>query len=187
VLCTVLCPDSLPFCRNVKAVFFLTQALASALEEAAKRSKSRSSIISVGSIAGLGNQPFPTYSYDASKSAVHHLTRHFAASFASRNITANSIAPGLVPSKVMIACLLLCATVINHHFQQMSKQLLTYSTADQLLEGIPLGRQGIPSDMAGLCIYFASKAGEWVTGQTTAVDGGAVVSGHSSGKAKSKL
>lgn len=91
---------------------------------------------------------------------MHHLTRHFSTLFANRRITANSIAPGLVPS-------------------QMSDQLGTYASKEDMTKQIPLGRMGTPTDMAGLCIYFASKAGEWVTGQTVAVDGGAVVGGRS--------
>lgn len=145
---------------NVKAVFFLTQALAPLLVEASSLSKGHASIITVGSIAGLHNQPFPTFSYDTSKAAVHHLTRHFAAIFAANRITCNSLAPGLVPSK-------------------MSNQLKTYLTHEQLTTGIPLGRVGKPTDMAGLCIYFASKAGEWTTGVTVQVDGGATVGGRS--------
>lgn len=129
------------------------------------------------------NQPFPTYSvrvlmhgacvrililslhpqYDASKSAVHHLTRHFAALLAPRNITANTLAPGLVPTK-------------------MSNQLQVYTTRDEIVKVIPRGRPGEATDMAGLCIFYASKAGEWVTGQTVAVDGGQIVAGKSPSK-----
>lgn len=142
---------------NVKAVFFLTQALAPALEAGAKKG-THASVINVGSIAGLSNQPLPTFSYDTSKAAVHHLGRHLASTLASRKITVNNIAPGLVPSK-------------------MSKQLQVYTTEDKLTQAIPLKRQGRPSDMAGLCIYFAAPSGAWTTGTTVAVDGGALVSG----------
>lgn len=64
---------------NVKAVFFLTQALTEALE-AASQNSTHASVINVGSVAGLSNQPFPTFSYDTSKAAVHHLGRHLAVS-----------------------------------------------------------------------------------------------------------
>lgn len=145
---------------NVKGVFFLTQALVPLLVEGTRISKGHASIISVGSIAGLHTQPFPTFSYDTSKAAVHHLTRHFAAVFGSERITCNSLAPGLVPSK-------------------MSAQLKTYLSEEAMVSAIPLGRVGMPSDMAGLCIYFASKAGEWTTGTTVQVDGGQTAGGRS--------
>lgn len=52
---------------NVKAVFFLTRALVPLLEAAAANNTSHAAVINVGSIAGLSNQPYPTFSYDASK------------------------------------------------------------------------------------------------------------------------
>jgi len=153
---------------NVKGVFFLTQALLPLLEQAVAVSKSHASIISIGSIAGLHNQVFPTFGYDASKAAVHHLTRSFAAHFASKRITANSIAPGLVPSN-------------------MSKQLTAYLSEEELHSLIPLGRPGSPTDMAGIAIYFASQAGAWTTGVTVPVDGGDLVVGMKPAITKSKL
>ncbi len=89
---------------------------------------------------------------------MHHLGRHFASVLASKRITSNNLAPGLVPSK-------------------MSNQLKVYSTEEEMTSGIPLGRKGITRDMAGLCLYFASAAGSWTTGSTVQVDGGAIVSG----------
>ena len=56
---------------------------------------------------GLNPQPIPTYAYDTSKAAVHHLSRKLATELANHKITVNVIAPGAVPSK-------------------MSNQLLTY-------------------------------------------------------------
>jgi NAD(P)-dependent dehydrogenase (short-subunit alcohol dehydrogenase family) len=84
---------------NVKAVFFLTRELVPALEQAAKLS-SHASIINVGSVNGIKTDSLPTFSYDASKAAVHHLGRHLASVLASKNITCNNLAPGLVPSKM---------------------------------------------------------------------------------------
>lgn len=143
---------------NVKAAFFLSKALVPCLEKAVDSGSSHASIINVGSIAGLGNQPYPTFSYDASKAAIHHLSRHLASALAGRRITSNAIAPGLVPSK-------------------MSNQLTVYQSKEDLTEGIPLGRQGSPEDMAALCLYFASRGGEWTTGTVVPVDGGALIRG----------
>ena len=142
---------------NVRAVFFLTKLLVPALEDAANHS-THASVINVGSIAGLQTQPFPTFSYDTSKAAVHHLGRHFASALGSSRITVNNLAPGLVPSN-------------------MSDQLKVYSSDDEMIGGIPLGRKGQPQDMAGICILFASHAGAWTTGTTVPVDGGHCVAG----------
>lgn len=58
----------------------------------------------------------------------------------------------------------------------MSKQLLTYASEDTIASGIPLKRIGSPEDMAGVALYFASRAGAWVTGIVVPVDGGALIS-----------
>jgi len=155
------------FNTNVKSIFFLTKALAPALEEAARHS-THASVINVGSVAGLGNQPYPTFSYDASKAAVHHLGRHLASALGHARITVNNLAPGLVPSK-------------------MSNQLKVYSSDDAMISGIPLGRKGEPQDMAGICILWASHAGAWTTGATVPVDGGGLVAGSGMIKKKAKL
>lgn len=54
----------------------------------------------------------------------------------------------------------------------MSGQLLTYAPKEVLEKGIPLGRMGSPEDMGGAALYFASRAGAWVTGTVLTVDGG---------------
>ncbi len=112
----------------------------------------------MGSIAGLNVQPFPTYSYDASKAAVHHLTRHLSWALADSRVTCNALAPGYVPTK-------------------MGSSLQVYGQSDdQLAATIPLRRAGGTADMAGLCIYFASPAGAWTTGTAVPVDGGVTAS-----------
>ena len=84
---------------------------------------------------------------------MHHLTRHLASQLARRHITANVIAPGLFPSKM------LAATLENKGLEAT-------------LERVPLNRLTGPSDMAGAAIYLASKAGSYLTGAVVPVDGG---------------
>ncbi|KAL6075104.1 Rhamnolipids biosynthesis 3-oxoacyl-[acyl-carrier-protein] reductase [Balamuthia mandrillaris] len=141
---------------NVKGVFYLTRAclpllLASATPENPAR------VINVGSIAGINPQVIPTYAYDSSKAAVHMLTRKLAKDLAARHITVNAIAPGFVPSK-------------------MSDQILTYMSEERIKDMIPLGRLGRPSDIAGACLYLASRAAAWTTAIILPVEGGAAVS-----------
>ena len=138
---------------NFKALFFLSRAMLPLLEKAALPG-SPARIINIGSIAGIKPQSFPTYGYDASKAAVHHLTKKLADELASRGITVNAIAPGYVPSS-------------------MSAQLDAYTEhGNDVVSKIPLGRLGAPADMAGAALFLASPAGAWVTGVILPVDGG---------------
>jgi NAD(P)-dependent dehydrogenase (short-subunit alcohol dehydrogenase family) len=138
---------------NVKGPFFLTQALLPLLEAAASEGDP-ARIINVGSVDGLNVNRLPTFSYGPSKAAVHHLTRALASHLASRNITANAIAPGPFPSKMM-----------EHTLKTMG---------EKIRQGVPLKRVGEPADMAGAAIYLASKAGAYVDGVVIPVDGGII-------------
>jgi NAD(P)-dependent dehydrogenase (short-subunit alcohol dehydrogenase family) len=135
---------------NVKAVFDLTRMLLPQLE-AASRPGDPARVINVGSIDGLSVPLLDTYAYSASKAAVHHLTRVLARKLAPL-ITVNAIAPGPFESKMM------AVTLKNF--------------GDAIVKSCPLGRIGEPSDMAGIAIYLASKAGAYVTGAVIPVDGG---------------
>ncbi len=136
---------------NVKGVFHLTRALLPQLRAAASP-ESPARVINVGSIDGIQVPMLETYAYSASKAAVHQLTRHLAKRLASEHVTVNAIAPGPFPSKMMAATL--------EHF------------SDEIIAGCPLGRIGVPGDMAGVAIYLASRAGSYVTGAVVPVDGG---------------
>lgn len=137
---------------NLKAVFFLTQALLPQLEQAAKPADP-ARVINIGSIDGLGVSLFEAYSYGAAKAGLHHLTRMLAKNLANRPITVNTIAPGPFLSDML-------GTVMDSHGQQM-------------MEMVPLGRFGKPEDVAAAVIYLASRAGAYITGSTLVLDGGA--------------
>jgi NAD(P)-dependent dehydrogenase (short-subunit alcohol dehydrogenase family) len=136
---------------NVKGVFHLTRHLRDALASAATP-EDPSRVINIGSIDGLHVPLLETYSYAASKAAVHHLTRVLAARLAPELITVNAIAPGPFESKMMAATL--------------------ESFGEQIRRSVPLGRIGEPSDMAGTAIFLASRAGRYLTGTVIPVDGG---------------
>jgi NAD(P)-dependent dehydrogenase (short-subunit alcohol dehydrogenase family) len=136
---------------NVKAVFHLTRACLPLLEKAV-RPGDPARVINIGSIDGLRVPLLETYSYSASKAAVHHLTRVLAMRLAGQRITVNAVAPGPFESKMMAATL--------ERFR------------DSLVASCPLGRIGEPEDMAGIAIYLASRAGAYVTGAVIPVDGG---------------
>ena len=147
------------FALNFKALFFLTRALLPLLDKGSSAG-SPARVINIGSIAGVRPQQAPTYGYDASKIAVHHLTKKLADELATRpgggSITVNAIAPGYVPSR-------------------MSAQLGAYEKSgdvSSITDRIPLRRMGAPGDMAGAALFLASPAGSWITGIVLPVDGG---------------
>jgi NAD(P)-dependent dehydrogenase (short-subunit alcohol dehydrogenase family) len=136
---------------NVKAPFFLTRALLPMLEAAAAPDDP-ARVIHVGSIDGLRVPPLPTYSYSASKAALHHMTRVLACELGPRNVTVNAVAPGPFESKMM------AATLREH--------------GEAIAAAAPLRRIGRPDDMAGVALYLAGRAGAYVTGAVIPVDGG---------------
>lgn len=140
---------------NVKGMFYLTRECAPLLEQSSSP-LDPGRIINIGSVTGMVPQEAPTHAYDVSKAAVHHLTKKMAHDYAPKHITVNAVAPGFVPSR-------------------MSQGLSTWGAdAEKISESIPLGRMGNEDDMAGACIYLASKAGSWISGVVLNVDGGTV-------------
>ena len=139
---------------NVKAMFFLTQQFIKLLEENGTN-EDPSRIINIGSIDGLGIPRAETYSYPASKAAVHHLTKVMANRLAERNINVNAIAPGPFES-------------------QMMKSTLN-SFSEEIINSVPRKRIGKPEDMAGASIFLSSKASAYITGIVMPVDGGSLI------------
>ena len=139
---------------NVKSVFFLTQKLHDVLKNAASAERP-AKVINISSIDGLHINPWETYSYQASKAGLIHLTRRMAARLIKDHIAVSSIAPGAFASDMNIAARDAEAVVANH---------------------IPQKRIGTAEDIAGTAIYLASRAGDYVVGETLAVDGGVTYS-----------
>ncbi len=139
---------------NVKAMFFLTQQFIKLLEENGTN-EDPSRIINIGSIDGLGIPRAETYSYPASKAAVHHLTKVMANRLAERNINVNAIAPGPFES------------------QMMKSTLKSFS--EEIINSVPRKRIGKPEDMAGASIFLCSKASAYITGIVMPVDGGSLI------------
>jgi 3-oxoacyl-[acyl-carrier protein] reductase len=108
-------------------------------------------IVTISSIVGvMGNAGQANYA--ASKAAVIGLTKSVAREYASRNVTANAVAPGFID------------TVMT--------QRLSESVRRQLLEQIPLARLGTPQDIAAAVKFLVSEDAAYITGQVLHVNGG---------------
>jgi 3-oxoacyl-[acyl-carrier protein] reductase len=134
---------------NLKGAFTFTQAL---MRPMIKQRSGR--IINISSIAGLtGNAGQANYS--ASKAGLIGLTKTLARELASRGITVNAVAPGLIETDM--------TTVLSEEIRQ------------GILQKVPLGKLGEPDDIAGAVAYLASPEAKYITGQVLTVDGGMVM------------
>ena len=135
---------------NLKSPFFLTQALHAKLAAGASQDRP-AKVIMIASIDGIRLNPQETYSYHASKAGLIYLTRRMAARLIKDWIIVTAIAPGPFAS-------------------QMNRDARDHG--DEVAKRVPMRRIGRDEDMAGAAIYLASRAGDYVVGETIAVDGG---------------
>ena len=108
-------------------------------------------IVNVASISGITGQVGQA-NYAASKAGLIALTKSTAREYASRNITANAVAPGYVPTELTAA--------VSQEFK------------DYYLGLTPLKRYGTAEEVAAAIAFFCSPEAGYITGQTLAVDGG---------------
>ena len=137
---------------NVKTPFFLTQKLHKLLTAAASHERP-GKVINITSVDGQRVNPWETYSYQASKAALIHLTRRMAARLVKDHVYVTSLAPGAFPSNMNRAA--------RDHEERSAA-------------GIPNKRVGDKFDMGGTAVYLASRAGDYTIGETLTVDGGIV-------------
>ena len=135
---------------NVKGVFHLTKFLVPLLEEAGSQEEP-ARVINIGSIDGIGVPTLETYSYSASKAAVHQLTRHLREAPRPHDHRERDRARAV-------------------RVQDDGRHVDAFR--DQIEASAPLKRIGRPDDMAGAAIYLASRAGAYLTGAIIPVDGG---------------
>lgn len=136
---------------NLKTPFFLTQAMAPALRASVAASGRPAKVIHIASIDGLSVNMLETYPYAASKAGLIHLTKRMALQLIREQIVVSAIAPGAFPTDMNRAA--------RDEEETTSRR-------------IPAGRVGQPEDLAAAAIYLASRAGDYVVGETLVVDGG---------------
>ena len=131
---------------NLKAVFRMSRAV---MRPMMKQRYGR--IINITSVVGASGNPGQA-NYAASKAGVAGMTRALARELGSRNITVNCVAPGFIETDMTAA--------------------LPEAQQKALLDQIPLGHLGKPSDIAHAVSYLASPTASYVTGQELHVNGG---------------
>ena len=134
---------------NSKGVFLGTKA---AIPE--MRRSGGGSIVNISSISGIAGQSYVSAVYNASKGAVRIFTKSTAIQYASEGIRANSIHPGPIDTPMTA-------------FRQGDPQAVADS-----IGRIPLGRNGVPDDVAYGVLYLASDESSFVTGSELVIDGG---------------
>jgi 2-deoxy-D-gluconate 3-dehydrogenase len=132
---------------QLNAVFLLSKLAAQSMLR-----QQGGKIINIGSMYSFfGSGLIPSYS--AAKGAIVQLTKSMAIELAPHNIQVNAIAPGWIET-------------------DMTAPVHTMPLNDEILSRTPAGRWGKPEEIAGTAVYLASRASDFVTGETIRVDGG---------------
>ena len=117
--------------------------------------RGRGSVVTVGSMSGfIVNKPQPQSYYNASKAAVHHLTKSLAAEWGQRGVRINSVAPTYIETPM---------TTFGGSEPGMMETWLSMT---------PMNRMGQPSEIASVILFLASDAASLMTGSVVLADGG---------------
>jgi meso-butanediol dehydrogenase/(S,S)-butanediol dehydrogenase/diacetyl reductase len=138
---------------NVTGMFLVIKAAAPAMV-----ARQRGAIVTTGSISGMFGEP-ALLAYTASKAAIVNMTRSLAIDFARDGIRVNCVCPGWVDTGFN-----------NPQFEH--DNLTEAQIEEQIQRTVPMGRQGLPEEMASVVSFLASEDASYITGQTLLVDGG---------------
>jgi D-sorbitol dehydrogenase (acceptor) len=147
---------------NVKGMFFTMQAVLRQMVEGG----AKGSIINLASQAGRRGEALVAH-YCASKAAVISYTQSAALAMAPHGIRVNGISPGVVDTPMWAHVDALFAKAEGLQLGEKKKAVGL---------AVPLGRMGLPEDIAGAAVFLASAASAYITAQTLNVDGGNVMS-----------
>ena len=133
---------------NLTSAFLCSQAAYPALKQRGGK------IINIGSMMSIFGAPFAT-AYAASKGGMVQMTKSMATAWAKDNIQVNAILPGWID------------TALTRRAREQVQGL-----HDSVLKRTPAARWGLPDDFAGIAVFLAAPASDFVTGAAIAVDGG---------------
>ena len=139
---------------NLTSAFLCSQAAYPALKAAG-----RGKIINIGSMMSIFGAAFAT-AYAASKGGMVQMTKAMATAWAKDNIQVNAILPGWIDTALT---------------RRAREQIPTLH--DSVLKRTPAGRWGSPEDFAGIAVFLAASASDFVSGAAITVDGGYSVQG----------
>ena len=136
---------------NVDGLFWCCRAFGRSM-----LAQGKGSIVNIGSMSGfIVNKPQPQSFYNASKAAVHHLTRSLAAEWGSRGVRVNAVAPTYIETPLT-----------SFGIKEDPEMYATW------LEMTPMGRVGQPEEIASVVHFLASDAASLMTGAIVLADGG---------------
>lgn len=136
---------------NLSGLWFVSQSVGRHMTE-----RGSGVIVNVGSMSGLiVNRPQMQPAYNASKAAVHHLTKSLAAEWAPLGVRVNAIAPGYIETDM--------SPVDDPQFRQ------------HWIEDAPQQRFGTPGELGAAMVFLASEASSFMTGSVIVIDGGYTV------------
>lgn len=136
---------------NVKGVFLCAQSVARHMIPA-----KRGAIINIGSMSGVIVNDRPQACYNASKAAVHMLTKCLATEWAPHNIRVNCIAPGFIMTEML-------RPFMTNHAAEAEEYMMKPAVQRRI---------GGPEELAGAAVYLASDASSYMTGEVMVIDGG---------------
>ncbi len=139
---------------NLTSAFLCAQAAFAPM-----RAAGGGKIVNIGSMMSLFGAPY-ALPYAASKGGIVQLTRALATAWAGDNVQVNAVLPGWIDTDLTRTAR-----------RQVS------GLHDRVLARTPVGRWGAPDDLAGIAVFLASRASDFVTGTAIPVDGGFSVSG----------
>jgi NAD(P)-dependent dehydrogenase (short-subunit alcohol dehydrogenase family) len=135
---------------NLNGVFWCCRAFGKHMLAAG-----RGSIVNIGSMSGfIVNKPQQQAYYNASKAAVHHLTKSLAAEWGARGVRVNAVAPTYIN------------TPLTAHAKTNEPIMAAW------LDGTPMARMGEPDEIAAVVLFLASDAASLLTGSIVVADGG---------------
>jgi len=137
---------------NLNGVFWCCRAFGKSMLE-----RAAGSIVNVGSMSGfIVNRPQEQANYNASKAAVHHLTKSLAAEWGARGVRVNSVAPTYID------------TEMNKYVYEDPEMYRHW------IGGTPMNRLGRTDEVASVILFLASEAASLMTGSIVLADGGYV-------------